>query len=136
MKSEYNSKQELNVVLQVAVRRFPIYKEKDLLYYYCIEFAETQGDIDMPTLDWIGKSKVVNHHLDVPYKVLERQYSFDKDGKHAEDNGSENMIIHGDNLEALKSLLPKYEGRIKCIYIDIKTPRLIQFNYSSADFAA
>ena len=78
----------------------------------------------------------MNHHLDVPYKVLERQYSFDKDGKHAEDNGSENMIIHGDNLEALKSLLPKYEGRIKCIYIDIKTPRLIQFNYSSADFAA
>ena len=72
----------------------------------------------MPTLDWIGKSKVVNHHLDVPYKVLERQYSFDKDGKHAEDNDSENMIIHGDNLEALKSLLPQYEGRIKCIYID------------------
>lgn len=72
----------------------------------------------MPTLDWIGKSKVVNHHLDVPYKVLERQYSFDKDGKHSEDNGSENMIIHGDNLEALKSLLPQYEGRIKCIYID------------------
>ena len=71
----------------------------------------------MPTLDWIGKSKVVNHHLDVPYKVLERQYSFDKDGKHSEDNGSENMIIHGDNLEALKSLLPQYEGRIKCIYI-------------------
>ena len=72
----------------------------------------------MPTLDWIGKSKVVNHHLDVPYKVLERQYSFDKDGKHAEDNGSENLIIHGDNLEALKSLLPQYEERIKCIYID------------------
>ena len=90
----------------------------------------------MPTLDWIGKSKVVNHHLDVPYKTLERQYSVDKDGEHKEDNGSENMIIHGDNLEALKSLLPKYEGRIKCIYIDIKTPRLIQFNYSSADFAA
>ena len=72
----------------------------------------------MPTLDWIGKSKVVNHHLDVPYKTLERQYSFDKDGQHTEDNGSENMIIHGDNLEALKSLLPQYEGRIKCIYID------------------
>ena len=70
----------------------------------------------MPTLDWIGKSKVVNHHLDVPYKTLERQYSFDKDGQHTEDNGSENMIIHGDNLEALKSLLPQYEGRIKYIY--------------------
>lgn len=72
----------------------------------------------MPTLDWIGKSKVVNHHLDVPYKTLEHQYSFDKGGEHKEDNGSENMIIHGDNLEALKSLLPQYEGRIKCIYID------------------
>lgn len=72
----------------------------------------------MPTLDWIGKSKVVNHHLDVPYKMLERQYSFDKGGEHKEDNGSGNMIIHGDNLEALKSLLPQYEGKIKCIYID------------------
>lgn len=72
----------------------------------------------MPTLDWIGKDKVVNHHLDVPYRVLERQYSFDADGTHIEDNGSENMIIHGDNLSALKSLLPQYEGKIKCIYID------------------
>lgn len=65
----------------------------------------------MPTLDWIGKDKVINHHQDVPYRVLEKQYTYN-----AED--SENMIIHGDNLEALKSLLPKYEGTIKCIYID------------------
>lgn len=72
----------------------------------------------MPTLDWIGKNKVVNHHLEVPYHVLERKYSFDAEGQHEEDNGSENMVIHGDNLLALKSLLPKYEGRIKCIYID------------------
>ena len=72
----------------------------------------------MPTLEWIGKAKVVNHHLEVPYRVLERQYSYDEDGRHDDDNGSENMIIHGDNLEALKSLLPKYEGRVKCIYID------------------
>ncbi|MCD7723962.1 MAG: site-specific DNA-methyltransferase [Clostridiales bacterium] len=72
----------------------------------------------MPTLDWIGKDKVVNHHLDVPYRVLERQYSYDAEGMHTEDNGSDNMIIHGDNLSALKSLLPQYEGRIKCIYID------------------
>lgn len=72
----------------------------------------------MPTLEWIGKDKVINHHLDVPYRVLERKYSFDENGKHEEDNGSENMIIHGDNLDALKSLLPQYEGRIKCIYID------------------
>ena len=90
----------------------------------------------MPTLEWIVKEKVVNHHLEVPYRVLERKYSFDENGQTEADNGSENMIIHGDNLEALKSLLPQYEGRVKCIYIDIKTPRLIQFNYSSADFAA
>ena len=80
----------------------------------------------MPTLEWIGKEKVVNHHLDVPYRVLERQYSYDTDGQHNEDNGSENMIIHGDNLEALKSLLPQYEGRVKCIYIDIILQSLIQ----------
>lgn len=72
----------------------------------------------MPTLEWIGKDKVINHHLDVPYRVLERKYSYDENGQHEEDNGSENMIIHGDNLEALKALLPRYEGRVKCIYID------------------
>lgn len=72
----------------------------------------------MPTLDWIGKDKVINHHLDVPYRILERKYSYDENGQHEKDNGSENMVIHGDNLSALKSLLPKYEGRIKCIYID------------------
>ena len=83
----------------------------------------------MPTLEWIGKDKVVNHHLEVPYRVLEEQYTYNAEQ-------SENMIIRGDNLEALKALLPRYEGRVKCIYIDIKTPRLIQFNFSSADFAA
>lgn len=72
----------------------------------------------MPTLEWIGKSKVINHHQEVPFRVLERKYSFDENGQHDEDNGSENMIIRGDNLEALKALLPRYEGRIKCIYID------------------
>ena len=50
----------------------------------------------MPTLEWIGKDKVVNHHQEVPYRVLERQYSYDEAGQHTEDNGSENMIIHGD----------------------------------------
>lgn len=66
--------------------------------------------LSMPTLNWIGKEKVVNHVSDVPIRTLE----------HVEDcNGaSENKIIHGDNLEALKALLPEYEGSIKCIYID------------------
>ena len=72
----------------------------------------------MPTLEWIGKDKVINHHQEVPFRVLERKYSFDESGRHEEDNGSSNMIIHGDNLEALKALLPRYEGQIKCIYID------------------
>lgn len=72
----------------------------------------------MPTLEWIGKEKVINHHQEVPFRVLERQYSFDENGQTAADNGSGNMIIRGDNLEALKALLPRYEGRVKCIYID------------------
>lgn len=72
----------------------------------------------MPTLEWIGKSKVINHHQEVPFRVLDRKYSFDENGQHSEDNDSENMIIRGDNLEALKALLPRYEGRVKCIYID------------------
>ena len=72
----------------------------------------------MPTLEWIGKDKVINHHLDVPYRVLERRYSYDEAGQHDVDNGSENMIIHGDNLGALKALLPKYEGKVTCICID------------------
>ncbi|QYH36391.1 site-specific DNA-methyltransferase [Salinibacterium sp. M195] len=72
----------------------------------------------MPELTWVGKAKVVTHHLDVPFRVLNRQYSFDESGQHEGDNGSPNMIIHGDNLEALKALLPQYEGLIDCIYID------------------
>lgn len=72
----------------------------------------------MPTLDWIGKDKVINHHSEVPYRVLEREYSYDEKGETIENNHSENMVIHGDNLEALKALLPKYEGKVKCIYID------------------
>lgn len=72
----------------------------------------------MPTLEWIGKDKVMNHHQEVPFRILERKYSYDENGQHEEDNQSDNMIIHGDNLEALKALLLKYEGKIKCIYID------------------
>lgn len=72
----------------------------------------------MPTLNWIGKDKVINHHNEVPYRMLERKYSYGNGKEASEDNGSQNMIIHGDNLEALKALLPKYEGKVKCIYID------------------
>ena len=73
----------------------------------------------MPTLHWIGKDKVINHHAEVPFRVLDHKYGYrgeqpaDKTATH-----SGNKIIHGDNLEALKALLPEYEGRVDCIYID------------------
>lgn len=66
----------------------------------------------MPTLNWIGKDKVVTHHHDVPYRVLDQKYTF------GDVPNSGNKIIHGDNLEALKALLPEYEGKVNCIYID------------------
>ena len=73
----------------------------------------------MPTLHWLGKDKVINHHQDVPFRLLDHQYGARPDGTQtAEPTGSGNQIIHGDNLEALKALLPRYEGRVKCIYID------------------
>ncbi|MCK9425781.1 MAG: site-specific DNA-methyltransferase [Ignavibacteriaceae bacterium] len=72
----------------------------------------------MPTLHWIGKDKVINHHMDVPFKVLEHAYGFENGKQSDQETHSGNKIIHGDNLEALKALLPEYEGRIKCIYID------------------
>ena len=65
----------------------------------------------MATLQWIGKEKIINHHQEVPFRVLHKKYTFNADR-------SDNMIIHGDNLMALKSLLPRYEGSIKCVYID------------------
>ncbi|WP_293300529.1 site-specific DNA-methyltransferase [Pedobacter sp. UBA4863] len=72
----------------------------------------------MPTLHWIGKNKIINHHLEVPYKILNHQYGFSENGKTETPTDGDNLIINGDNLEALKSLLPKYEGKVKCIYID------------------
>lgn len=72
----------------------------------------------MPTLNWIGKDKIINHHLEVPYKVLDHRYGFDNGTESSSIINSGNKIIQGDNLEALKSLLPEYEGKIKCIYID------------------
>lgn len=78
-----------------------------------------KADFYMPTLNWIGKEKVINHHQDVPYRILEHKYGFNaSNGKQTDETNSGNLIIHGDNLEALKSLLPKYEGKVNCIYID------------------
>lgn len=62
----------------------------------------------MPTLNFIGKDKVAEYNP--PFHILEKKYNFGGE--------TQNKIIHGDNLLALKSLLPEYEGKIKCIYID------------------
>lgn len=66
----------------------------------------------MPVLTWIGKDKVVNHDKELPFRVLKpvKELSVGKD--------SENLLIEGDNLEALKALMPFYYGKVKCIYID------------------
>lgn len=71
----------------------------------------------MPTLHWMGKEKVVKHHHEVPFKTLQQEYVYTAPDSVTR-NSSGNKIIYGDNLEVLKALLPEYEGRIKCIYID------------------
>lgn len=67
----------------------------------------------MPTLNWIGKEAVVKHHKEVPFRLLEPVPELC-----CGDSASGNLIVQGDNLHALKSLLPRYAGQVKCIYID------------------
>jgi site-specific DNA-methyltransferase (adenine-specific)/adenine-specific DNA-methyltransferase len=67
----------------------------------------------MPTLTWTGKDAVVNHHRTVPFRLLK-----DVPDLSVGDPGSGNLIVQGDNLLALKALLPYYAGQVKCIYID------------------
>ncbi len=68
----------------------------------------------MPTLDFKGKQHIYAHHLTVPYRPLEPDESRSCNASGTDDN----LIIHGDNLLALKALLPRYANRVKCIYID------------------
>ena len=68
----------------------------------------------MPTLEFKGKPHVYAHHMLVPYQPLVPDAARSVDPAGADDN----LIIHGDNLHALKALLPRYAGRVKCIYID------------------
>jgi adenine-specific DNA-methyltransferase len=69
----------------------------------------------MPTLQFKGKSLVQNYHLTVPYceLVADKKASLTK-----KISLQDNLIIHGDNLKALKALLPIYQGKVNCIYID------------------
>ncbi|MYB64417.1 site-specific DNA-methyltransferase [Candidatus Poribacteria bacterium] len=71
----------------------------------------------MPTLNWIGKEAVINHHDEVPIHTL----TLDRDrslGYANEPLGTGNLLVEGDNLTALKALLPYYAGKVKCIFID------------------
>ncbi len=75
----------------------------------------------MPTLDFKGKQHIYAHHLTVPYRPIETDES--RSCKPPACGGKaggadDNLIIHGDNLHALKALLPRYANRVKCIYID------------------
>jgi len=67
----------------------------------------------MPALDWIGKKAVVNHHKEVPFHLLRCDEKLS-----VGDPGSGNLLVQGDNLIALKALLPYYAGQVKCVYID------------------
>ena len=67
----------------------------------------------MPTLDWLNRAHAFTTAAQVPYRLLE---SVSTHGEPASAQG--NLLIQGDNLEALKALLPFYRGQVKCIFID------------------
>jgi 16S rRNA G966 N2-methylase RsmD len=66
----------------------------------------------MPTLEWIGKPAVLNHHRSIGCRLLEADHALSTGGEGG------NLVVQGDNLVALKSLLPYYGGQVRCIYID------------------
>lgn len=67
----------------------------------------------MPTLEWIGKRAVLNHHREIPFHLLKENAALS-----AGDPAAENLLVQGDNLLALKALLPYYAQQVKLIYID------------------
>ena len=67
----------------------------------------------MPTLTWVSRDDDLQRAAAAPYRLLEAVPELG-----AGDPASGNMLIQGDNLDALKALLPYYAGRVKCIYID------------------
>ena len=67
------------------------------------------GDNNMPILQWLNRDDTLKIANKVPFRLLEE----DKTLRYGD--GSDNIIIQGDNLEALKALLPYYKGQVKCI---------------------
>ncbi len=72
----------------------------------------------MPTLDFKGKSVIETHHHSVPHHTLEFDPKLSLLPKNQKPSLAGNLIIEGDNLLALKALLPSHAGKIKCVYID------------------
>ena len=66
----------------------------------------------MPTLDWLNRQSAFTTSARVPYRLLEQVST------HGDAVQNDNLLIQGDNLEALKALLPFYRGQVKCIFID------------------
>ena len=73
----------------------------------------TQKEQNMPLLHWINDDAARRAASEVPFHLLERKAVYG-DPERAKDN----LIVHGDNLVALKALLPFYKGKVKCIFID------------------
>ena len=67
----------------------------------------------MPILHWLDRDKTIKQTSRVPYRLLEENSKLSYGNQN-----SQNLLIQGDNLEALKALLPYYAGKVKCIYID------------------
>lgn len=101
----------------------------DKLLSLCGEYID--NDFEKYKFEWKGKSECLRLAQKRSTGTLrpcrEESVNFDD---------TQNVYIEGDNLEVLKLLQTAYYNRVKMIYIDMKTPRLIQFNYFSADFAA
>jgi adenine-specific DNA-methyltransferase len=72
----------------------------------------------MPSLDFKGKQFVHSHHLSVPFRELRVDRKRSLPAKGAKPSLDDNLIIHGDTLEALKALLPTHAGKVDCIFID------------------
>ena len=73
----------------------------------------------MPILHWLTRDEDIAASQYVPYRLFEAtQSAFSEDSDNSKDSDNSNMLLHGDNLEGLKALLPFYAGRVKCIYID------------------
>jgi adenine specific DNA methylase Mod len=84
-----------------------------MVHHSFVDVVGFGGCSPVPTLDWIGRKAVENHHHQVPFHLLK-----DVPELSVGDPGTGNLIVEGDNLVALKALLPYYAGQVKCIYID------------------